>query len=375
VIGAGSAGLAADQDPVPLHPAVGDTLEAAEAERFGLFGDVDGLESAVFFPAPWGGYLARLQLAPARETVWRERNVPSQTWRSWQTRIEGILAGTTVPEATGETPGDPGVAAAAVADPAADPPAVNEEPPPSGPFVSPDAVAADSAAVVLPGHRARIKVWPEVPLPPQRARVVRADSVLLGYPELSGRWFVLLEGGYRRNISDFSNYFTDMGVLALTWGRMFGRLMPFFAMEVGFGDIDDDFEAISGDGRSNVYNFALGLLARQPISRSLQLYGSGAFGYFIRSLQWSPLSPIEFGAFPNGFVLEQQDFGGAFRFGLLWQRKTAAKPRFFDIGVGLQTTPADEWAFKGPEDDSPIRIRAADRDTWITVSIRYGDSL
>jgi hypothetical protein len=207
-------------------------------------------------------------------------------------------------------------------------------------------------------------------------RVVPADSVFLGYPSLSGRWFVLLEAGYRHNISDFQEYFTDMGLLAVSWGRMYGQLMPFLAMEVGFGDITDDFEAIAGDGRSNVYNFALGLMARQPLSGRTQFYVSGAYGYFIRSLQWGGafFNPT-LGTISNGFVLEQQDWGAAFRVGLFLQRQTARKPRFIDIGVGLQTTRADEWAYVDDLESPTIRLRAADRDTWITLSIRFGDSL
>ncbi|MBK7701379.1 MAG: hypothetical protein IPI34_00080 [bacterium] len=58
-----AADLAHPADLVPLHAAVGDTVDAGEAARWGLFPDVTGLTSAVFVPGPRGGFLARLQVA------------------------------------------------------------------------------------------------------------------------------------------------------------------------------------------------------------------------------------------------------------------------------------------------------------------------
>ncbi len=332
-------------EPVRLHPELGESLSVVEAAYFGLYTDIAGLREVTFLEAPWGGYVARLRVETEAGSVWRERNVSTSRWRAWQTRAADILAGK-IPPAGG---------VGSVTEMATGPSAEGEVQ-----TAQPDSLTD------------RIRVWPEVPLPPTLGRAVPADSVVHSYQPLGGRWFVLLEAGLRHNVTDFNAFFTDMGMIGISWGRMFGRLMPYFSMEVGFGDLRDDFEDLAGDGRSNTYSFAFGLMARQPVSRRINFYGSGAFGYFIRSLQWQG---IFFDSFRNtvseGLVLEQQDWGWAFRAGFLIQRRHPTKGRFFDIGLGLQTTPAEEWHYF----NDVSNFRASNRDMWVTLSVRIGDSI
>jgi hypothetical protein len=335
--------------PVQLNPELGETLSAAEAARFGLFTEVEGLQEVVFLEAPWGGFLARLTVETATGTVWRERNISTRTWREWQQHTSDILAGR-VPTRT------------------LAPPAFSQD-------AAADAHAADGMAPSdsLSSHlQEPIRVWPEVPLPPTFERVVPVDSVLHDYQSLGGRWLVLLEAGVRHNITDFRAFFTDMGMIGLSWGHMVGRLMPYFSMEVGFGDLRDDFEELAGNGRSNTYGFSIGLMARQPTGSRVEIYGSGAFGYFIRSLQWQGIFIDSYrNTVSDGLVLEQQDWGWAFRAGFLIKKRHARKARFIDIGMGLQMTPAEEWHYF----DETSNFHASDRDMWVTLSIRFGDSL
>ena len=239
---------------------------------------------------------------------------------------------------------------------------------PAGKVAAPDSTPQ---AVAPPPDR--IRVWPEVPLPANLPRALPRDSLArAGYRPLAGRWFLMLEAGYKRNLTDFRDFFTDMGMFGITWGRMVGRLMPFFAMEVGFGDLKDDFEDLAGDGRSNTYAFSAGLLARQPLSRRTSFYVSGAYGYFIRSLQWGGFfyNPY-YGTYTEGFVLEQQDWGYALRAGVQIQRASRKKPRFLDIGIGLHSTPAEEWFYF----DETHQFRATKRDTWLILSFRFGEGI
>jgi hypothetical protein len=333
-------------DPAPavrLHPALGDTLRPPELARLDLFQDVEGLRAVVFHPAPWGGYMARLVIGRGGALEVRERNVPSRQWQAWREQAEQILSDRTETPPAPASPAPPAVAPA---------PAETDTLPPAAPT--------------------RLRVWPEVPLPPQRPRVLPADSVILSLPSLDRHWYLLLEVGYRRNITDFREFFTDMGMLAMTTGYLYGPVMPFFAMEFGFGDLQDDFEGLAGDGRANTYSFSFGLLGRAPLSDRTAFYLSGSYGYFIRSLQWGGVfyNP-RLNTYSNGVVLEQQDWGLGLRAGVQIQRRTRGKARFYDIGVGLQTSVAQEWNFY----DADRSFRADDRDTWLTLSIRFGESL
>jgi hypothetical protein len=349
---------------VVLHPAVGDTLDAREAARFGLFGGVRDLRWVVFVPAPWGGYLARIQAVTDTGVVIRERNVSSQTWRTLRDRVEDVLAGRPPVELEPES-----LLFGPFTDPFPGPPA------PEPVLAPPDSSGA--ALQELPDESTeQLRVWPEAPLPAILSRRALADSVAMGYPRISGRWFVMLEAGYKHNISDFREYFTDQGLFAVSWGRMFGRVMPFLAIEVGFGDIRKQFEEISGDGRANTYNFSLGLQLRQPMSKRTHVYVSAAYGYFIRSLNWGGIfvNP-ERGTVTDGYVLEQQDWGRSFRLGVQFWRKGRPKPRFWDVGIGYQTSRADAWNFVD-DLDNPTRFLSADgNDTWLILSVRFGDAI
>lgn len=357
---------------VRLHPALDERLDASTAARYSLFMDVPGLQEVTFLKAPWGGYLVRLKIATDTGTVWRERNVETQTWREWQLRVVRVQAGR-----SWQDDADPAVSTGSVlaGDPSSGDPAVASAPAGAG-----TQAEVSSAGRSFPGEdlsgatelsSERIRVWPEVPLPPITAREIESRAIS-DYQNMNGRWFVLLEAGVRHNVTDFNHFFTDMGMIAMNWGVMLGRLMPFMSMEVGFGDLRDDFEELAGDGRSNTYGFSLGMLARQPLSKRQQFYVSGAFGYFIRSLQWGgTFLNQNTGAITDGLVLEQQNWGWSFRAGFMFNRKHTTKSRFWDIGVGLQTTPAEEWHYF----DDASNFFATERDMWVTLSIRFGDSI
>jgi hypothetical protein len=395
-------GVASGRDldkPVRLNPALGDTVSAADLQRFGLYGDLEEARQAVFLLAPWGGYLVHLHVKTDKGMVWRERNIPAETWLAWQQRVADILAGkpwartpaATLPPPPGFAPGG-GTAApetTAVAPgtgvPPQGPPRRSEGGPPEpsspregppaevGGETIPEAAPADTGEVRLEPAQGRVRVWPEVPLPPKRARRrVPADTTRARYQELSGRWYLLLEAGYKRDVTDFREFFTDQGMFAVKWGRMFGRVMPFFGMEIGFGDLQDDFEELAGNGRGNTYNFELGLLIRQPLGRRTQFYVSGAYGYFIRSMQWGGPFYGYYGTYSNGYVLEQQDWGVGLRAGIQLQRRHRRKARFWDLGVSVQTSPAQTWRF--PE-DAAHPFEAGGHDTWVTLSLRFGEGL
>jgi hypothetical protein len=348
---------------VRLHPDLDESLNAATAARYGLFTDVPGLQEVTFLKAPWGGYLARLQVGTPEGSVWRERNVSTDTWREWQMRVVRVQEGRPWQDDANQL-SPAGGAAVATADQQAGERAPGQ-----------DELPADSADILSDRTELtsdRLRVWPEVPLPPITARDEPENQLVSDYQKMSGRWFVLLEAGVRHNVTDFNHFFTDMGMIAMNWGVMLGRLMPYMSMEVGFGDLRDDFEELAGDGRSNTYGFSLGMLARQPLGRHHQFYVSGGFGYFIRSLQWGgTFLNANTGNITDGLVLEQQNWGWSFRTGFMFNRKHTTKSRFWDIGVGLQTTPAEEWHYF----DEANNFFATERDMWITLSIRFGDSI
>ncbi len=386
-------------EPVRLNPALGDTLSADELQRFGLYGELEKAEQAVFLLAPWGGYLARLHERTDKGMVWRERNIPSNTWLAWQQRAADILAGKPWSRTSAATllpaPGAPppgGFAApetttlapAAGVPPAGPPretgmpqsPSTLPEGPPSEVGGAPAAVPApaDTGEVRLEPAPGRVRVWPEVPLPPvQPRRRAPVDTARARYQELGGRWYLILEAGYKHDVTDFREFFTDQGMFGVSWGRMFGRLMPFFGMEIGFGDLQDDFEKLAGNGRGNTYNFELGLLIRQPLGRRTQFYVSGAYGYFIRSMQWGGLfyDPY-YGSYSNGYVLEQQDWGVGLRAGIQLQRRDRRKARFWDLGLSVHTSPAQTWHYF---EDAAHPFEAGGHDTWVTLSLRFGEGL
>jgi len=73
----------------------------------------------------------------------------------------------------------------------------------------------------------------------------------------------------------------------------------------------------------------------------------------------------------EGRIIEQKDFGWNLRVGWLLSRARGNRPRLLDVGVGIQSSPADPWVF---ETDDTL-FQAAGRDTWITLSFRFWDGL
>jgi hypothetical protein len=117
----------------------------------------------------------------------------------------------------------------------------------------------------------------------------------------------------------------------------------------------------------------VGLLARQPLGRRTQFYASGAYGYFIRSMQWGGLfyDPY-YGSYSNGYVLEQQDWGLGVRAGVQVLKRDTRKARFLDIGLSVQTSPAQTWRYY---EDLSRPFEAGGHDTWVTLSFRFGEGL
>ncbi len=326
----------ADESPRPvrLHAALPDTLDAATVTRFMLFPDLEQVQQVYFVPAPWGGYLARIQVRRDGKPVLLERSVPLTRWRDLQERVAAVLAGGR--PVIGTTP-----------DPA-------EEP-----------AAGD------PGGD-RIRTWPETPLPPTIPRARPEVENDVPPVKLHGHWLAILELGYRHNVTDFREYFTDMGMIGVAFGWALGEhLVPHFGVEIGFGDIQRDFEGIAGDGRANSYAFVLGLLSKVSVNRNSQFYCSGAGGYFIRSLQWG--DPFAYGSYyyDTGYTLEQQDWGFEFRVGFMKRKGGGTKPRFWDLGVSIQTSIAETWEYY--ENDQ--HFFAGDRDTWLTLAFRLWDGI
>jgi len=333
---------------VALSPSLPDTLSAADAARFGLYGDIDGLRRLWFLVAPWGGYLVRLEVAGPDGAELRERNVPRARWRAYRQQVEAVLAGQALPAGVAVGVGEP-----ASGD--------------SSPVV---AVAAVGDTIWF--DEERIRVWPEVPVPPTvpGPPIQRGDPK---YPAVGGRWVTMLEAGYQHNISTFSDFFTDM----LTFGVHFGytvsdHVMPYFSFDVGFGDITKDMEHIAGEGRSNTYNFALGLLTRAEIGRRTALYLSGAGGYFVRTLQWGGVyeNPIT-GRVEDGYVLEQQDVGVALRAGIQFQTAHSSRLRGWDVGVTVRYTPAERWAYAR----DGVQVFGDRSDTWVALTVRFWETL
>ncbi|MFO7652854.1 MAG: hypothetical protein R6X25_03425 [Candidatus Krumholzibacteriia bacterium] len=340
-----AAALDDGKGPVRLHPSLPETLTVEHARRFGMYTEVPGLERFWFRRAPWGGYLTRLETRGPGGPRLRERSVPQARWRQFQDRVEAVLAGASPPDS-------------ALA--------------PAPPWVEDRRTGAPADSVAAGRSGGRLQVWPEAPLPPQTHAGARPEEPPLE-PPFRNRWLSLLEAGYRHNISDFDAFFTGM----LQFGLAFGytateRLVPYAAFTVGFGDIRSDFEAIAGEGRANAYNFALGSVLRQPVSRRGSLYVAVEGGYYVRALQWGGLFENPFtGQVREGYILEQQHWGGAVRLGFLRQTAHEDKLRAWDLGVTLQRTAADPWVYF---DDDRI-FAADDQDTWLVVSLRFWDSL
>ncbi|MHB8078909.1 MAG: hypothetical protein ACYDIE_06610 [Candidatus Krumholzibacteriia bacterium] len=350
-----ASGRAADDAPVAIHPAVGDTLDAREAARFGLFTDEPGLQTAVLLPAPWGGYLARLTLVTPSGTVTHERNVPTALLLAWRARVARLLA---APTAAADTAA---VAPAAVTPTAVTPAAADSL-----------TAAADSSAGRAPAPSARIRVCPEVPLPAPRSRPPGLDAVPPAPTAPAPvRWLVTSGLGYRHCTSDFNHFFTDMGQLEIAVSRRLGRtLVPYAAFLYGFGDIQDDFEAVSANGRSALYALETGLLARVRVSRGAHAYVGLGGGYYMRSLRWGGDQFIGTDGYVYGgtLVRELQDWGGSVRLGVqlaLSPTGKARKARLLDFALRFEEYARSSFEPFGADS----AFRASGRDRWLAFSV------
>jgi len=337
-IGAGAQAVASprsDETLVTLHPALPDTLTAAEVHRLGLFTDVADLDR-VWFTAPIdGGVRAHLDLLPGTEPRRRERRLTRDHWREMQVRTAQVLAG--------------------------------EDPVP----VRADTMGATAAGDTLAAGQA----WPEVPWTnPAPESVLPAEEVAEAqYPTLGDRWLLQVGLGYQRNLTSYREFFTDQGILSLVFARpLSDHFIPYASFELGFGDLQRDFEAITGDGRANTYSITAGALGNTGLGRSTRLYGGAAGGYFIRSMQWSGFyRDPETGEESDGHVQEMGDWGLSLRAGVLLQRSHPRKARFLDFGLGVTLCPADSWEYRTDEQ----QFIGGDRDMWLILAIRYWDTL
>ncbi len=354
-------GRAESDAPIAIHSAIGDTLDAREAARFGLFADEPGLRTAVLLPALWGGYLARLTLDTPAGPVTRERNVPTAMLREWRERVTRLLE---APAATA-TP----AVAVAVVDTTAVPPAGAA--PAGGDSLT---VAADSLAAPAPAPAlfARPRVWPEVPLPASRPSPPGLGIVPPGATApVVARWLVTAGLGYRHCGSDFNRFFTDMGQIEVAVTHRIGRtFQPYAAFVYGFGDIQDDFEAVSENGRSALYALEMGLLARAPVSRRAHAYFGLGGGYYMRSLRWGGEQFLGSDGYLYGgtIVLELQDWGGSARVGLQLALPASGKEkkeRLLDFQLRLEEYARSSFEPFGADSD----FKAVGRDRWIALSV------
>lgn len=380
--------------PVALHPALGDTVSAAEAARCGLFADVAGLEAAVFRPAPWGGYLVRLRTRTGATVLWRERNVSSAAWRQWRAQVEACLAGEHAPPpavvevpatGAGSATGATGAGGAAVADSVggavfADSAGGAAIATGAGAAIAPGAGAAADGAALAAADRPpppRPKVWPEAPLPAPRPRpaVARDSTRVAAYPPLQGRWLVAAALGYRHCLTGFREFFTDMGLFELmVQNRATRRLTPYFAFQIGFGDIPDEFESVVTnpdgsplDGRSALYALELGSLLTAGAGEHSDVYVGLGWGYYMRSLRWgtdATFVDIYGNLYTPTLVRELQDWGVSTRLGWRKQYRTiGGRVRMLDIQARWENYAASTLSAE------PSLFRASGRDQWIALSV------
>jgi len=315
-----AAGVAA---PIPLHPLIGDTLDREEAARWGLFPDLPDLDHATFHIVPTGGFVARLYLAGPDGPSRRERHVPRTVWDAWRDRLDA-----------GESAGGVGV-------------------PPT------------------PGARA---VWPETPLPVGLAAPpplpASPDTII---PLSAANWITLVDVGYKHSTPSFGDYFTDMLHLGVAVGR---PLSDWFVPTLGFtaaiGDMNDDFEAITGNGKTAHYAIELGAQFRAPLGERAGIYLGLAGGYYIRSLRWGGMIYYsDLGIYESGtFVREQSDWGGAARFGL--QKRLGSpgtRPRLLDLSVRYEQYRAEASLLVDPETGDTFM--AADTDAWVSITLGF----
>ncbi len=300
----------------PVRLAPGDTIAGEQAHRWGLFTDVAGLRRLVFVPAPWGGYLARLEVDTPAGPELRLRNVPADTFARWRA---DLAAGRRV--VTAPLP-----------------------PPPPG------------------------AVWPEVPLPPPPPETTpprRAGPP----PTPRGRWLLVLEGGVQRSLTDFADYFSTQGLVTMGVGYgVSDKVVPLLQFLAGFGDLDGDFERLAGDGRSDMYAFEAGVRLLAPLGRRTAVRLDLCGGYYMRDMRWGG----ELFAGPGGLyrgaelVREFDDWGGSAALGLQWRiRPDAPQPHYLTVAVRYAAFGADPAVLMNRETGDVLW--ADDHDAWLGV--------
>ena len=307
-----------------LGDAVGEVVDAAEAERWGLFRDLPDLSQIVFVRTAAGAVWARVTLPGADGPVLRERNVPGDIWSSWQASLAASEAVT-----------------------------ATLTPPPPG------------------------RVWPETALRPEQIQPkIEVPVVPPGEAVLADTWVMLLDLGYKHSTTHFGDYFTDMVMVDMAVGYAVGeRLTPFLGFQAGFGDLKDDFEDIAGDGKSAIYSFELGARVSAPLTPRLDATASLAGGYYMRSLRWGgtvflgPYGYVQGGA----AVREFSDWGGSLRLGFQYAMSAPdGRARYLDVGLRLERYAADRIVLSDP--DTGAALLADDHDLWagLTVGIVFG---
>lgn len=322
LLGLVSAATAAADAPaavVPLHAAVGDTVDAGEAARWGLFPDVPGLVSAVFAPGPRGGFLARLTVAGDPPGAHRERNVPRSQWDGWRRSLDA---------------GEPVSGA---------PPEVNR----------------DTA------------VWPEVPLPTDVARPAGPRPGLPvpddGPP---GRWLLLTDLGWKHATTAFGDYFTDMLRVSVALGLPLGEnFLATAGLQLGLGDLQDDFEDLTDNGRAAHYGIELGARALLPVGERTDAVLGVRGGYYLRSLRWGGTLFWGYGTvYQSGsLVREMSDWGGGLDVGLRRRLGGADSRRWLAATLHAETCAADPVLLQDAV--SGDQLIADDHDDWIGVSV------
>lgn len=316
---ASAADPAQPADLVPLHAAVGDTVDAREAARWGLFPDVTGLTSAVFVPGPRGGFLARLQVAGDPPGSYRERNVPRSQWDGWRRRLD----------------------------------------------------AGEAVDGGLPEVNRATAVWPEVPLP---APAERPGGPRPGLPAPAGgppgRWLLLTDVGWKHATTAFGDYFTDMLRVSLALGLPLGdRFLATAGLQLGLGDLQDDFEDLTDNGRSAHYGIELGARALLPVGERTDAVLGVRGGYYLRSLRWGGTLFWGYGTvYQSGsLVREMSDWGGGLDVGLRRRLGEPGSRRWLAATLHAETCAADPVLLQDATNGN--RLLADDHDDWIGVSV------
>ena len=301
----------------PVTLAVGVPVPGDVAHRWGLFRDVDGLRQVEIVPAPWGGYLVRLEVDTPTGPELRLRNLPADEFARWR---DSLAAGRSV-----------------VARPL--------PPPPPG------------------------AVWPEVPLPPPPPETVPPRRPGPP-PTLRGSWLLVLEGGVQRSLTDFADYFTTQGVVVMGVGYGAGEhILPLLLFQAGFGDLTAEFERLSGDGRSDFYAVELGTRLLAPVGGRTALRLDLCGGYYMRDMRWGG----ELFSGPDGLyqgaelVRSFDDWGGSVTLGLQWRIKPdAPQPHYLTVGIRYDLFGADPAVLENPETGDVLW--ADDHDRWLAVT-------